>query len=701
MPEIPDGSVPSTPESVKAVAQSHEAAPAPAGKGGGRRRYKGEDTSYVVGEDVGRAVEVSWDERKKGDPIYRPLKIFALDPSISKLEGATAVVNVPYEPLEDGLTGKLFAVATESDGRHTPSKLNLNERHILIGSGLEPSTRNKQFHEQMVYAVCSTVYTAFRAALGRHPSWGFRKHGDEPRTQLLLKPHALPESGNSYYNRETGELCFGYYKTKTENEFPGHVYACLSHDTVAHEVTHALLDGLRGNFSLPTSPAVPAFHEGFADLVAVFQHFSYEQVVRAAIRKSRGNLTRAALLTDIARQLGQTGRNYKSSLRSAIEHGQDMERMKAAAAGPQAEEEKKKAAAERAGGAAGTEGAGGADRKGELRYYDEALEAHDLGSVLVLAVFEAFITVFRRKTERLVRLATGGSGRLPEGELPHDLQAALAEKASRLAGQFLTMCIRAIDYCPPVDITFGEYLRAVITADRDLVPDDPWAYREAWVDAFRRYRIFPNSVTDLSEDALLWGGPQEHGREGKKIRQLSFARLQFAGDPARPASARELRRQACVLGEFVTRPEHLDAFGLVAKGDKRLRGDDVDLPVVHSVRSSRRVGPSGQVVFDLVAEVTQRRLARVPGSKEVCSFYGGSTIIIGPGGEFRYAMRKGVLKEERLREQIKFLDSPQGAIYRSSFYDNRAPRHNFFMMLHEELPGGADAGAAAPPAAGG
>ncbi len=27
------------------------------------------------------------------------------------------------------------------------------------------------------------------------------------------------------------------------------------------------------------------------------------------------------------------------------------------------------------------------------------------------------------------------------------------------------MCIRAIDYCAPVGITFGDYLRAVITAD--------------------------------------------------------------------------------------------------------------------------------------------------------------------------------------------------------------------------------------------
>jgi hypothetical protein len=517
----------------------------------------------------------------------------------------------------------------------------------------------------MVYAVCSVVYTAFRTALGRHIAWGFKKPADG-RVQLLIKPRAF-QSNNSYYDREKGELCFGYYKSTTKDQFPGHVYACLSHDTVAHEVTHALLDGLREHFSLPTSPDVPAFHEGFADLVAVFQHFSYQQVVRAAIRKSKGNLTRADLLTDIARQLGQTGREYKSALRSAIKNGTEMQ------------EQRKKAE---------TEGEAGEYKQSELRYYDEKLEEHELGSVLVLAVFEAFITVFQRKTERLVRIATGGSGRLPEGDLPYDLQIALAEKASKLASQFLTMCIRAVDYCPPVDVGFGEYLRAVITADKDLVPDDPWAYREAWVDAFRRYRIYPKSVPDLSEDALLWRGPREQNPpyEVTEVAGLTFADLQFDGDPGRPASVKELRRQACVLGQFVTRPEYMKGFGLAVKGDPLLEGDDVELPVVQSVRSSRRIGPNGQVVFDMVAEVTQRRLARVKGSDAVCSFYGGSTIIIDPMGVIRYVMRKGVMNQQRLDEQIRFLDSPQGEKHKSSFYGMQEASRNFFMMLHHEHP---------------
>jgi hypothetical protein len=105
---------------------------------------------------------------------------------------------------------------------------------------------------------------------------------------------------------------------------------------------------------------------------------------------------------------------------------------------------------------------------------------------------------------------------------------ALANEASKIASQFLVICLRAVDYCPPIDITFGEFLRAVITADRDLVPDDPWAYREAWLDAFRIRQIFPSDVQHMSEDAIEWRPPTTP----LTIPELDFASLQFAGDPA-------------------------------------------------------------------------------------------------------------------------------------------------------------------------
>jgi hypothetical protein len=62
---------------------------------------------------------------------------------------------------------------------------------------------------------------------------------------------------------------FGYFKANKSDQgrnLPGQlVFTCLSQDIVAHEVTHAVIDGIRPYFTEPTNPDVLAFHEGFAD----------------------------------------------------------------------------------------------------------------------------------------------------------------------------------------------------------------------------------------------------------------------------------------------------------------------------------------------------------------------------------------------------------------------------------------------------
>jgi hypothetical protein len=640
MSDYPNPPQPSTPEATAASAMTHDTAAAATDGLSSFAPCPGLGVHFDIDAGLWRAVDRMSYERRAGDPIYRPLKIYTLDPTQSRLSGSVAIVNVPYEPLKPGPVGAIFAV-DNFDGHQYLRQINLDDPLILINSGRDPSPSDPRFHQQMVYAVCSSVYAAFRMALGRHIVWGF-DGGSLNRSRLLIRPHALEER-NAYYDKEKGELCFGYYHAESNvmgRNLPGSaVFTCLSHDIIAHEVTHALLDGLRARFTFPGGPDVLAFHEAFADLVAIFQHFSYEKVVQAALRDARGDLEHASMLTDLARQFGQTT-GLKIALRSAVQ----------CEAG-----------------------------EAPLQLYGTNNEPHVLGAVLVLAVFEAFVTIFRRKTQRFIRLATGGSGILPQGELSSDLLDILASEASKLARHFLSICIRAIDYCPPLDVHFGEFLRAVITADHDLVPDDPWGYREAWIDAFERRKIYPQYVPNLSEDALLWQPPS---KALPNIDALSFGKLQFEGDPACPAGSAELHRQACALGEIVSQSDNLELFGLSRANAPALRGDQVDRPRIESIRSSRRVGPDGQIVFDLVAEVTQRRVVRGGQTDEPFDYYGGATIILGPKGDIRHVIKKRVLGEERLERQRAFMQNQVGQQYWQVSQGKRTPAQQLFRLMH-------------------
>lgn len=642
MSDRPADLVASVPAATAKVAQEHDA-------GGAAANGPTRAAAFACTIDPGvpRAARVCPYDRKRDDPIYRPLRIFTLDPAQPRLEGATALVDVPYEPLEPGPVGRLFEVDNRDRVRRVAyTRVDLDEHRTLIENGRAPSPSDVRFHQQMVYAVASSVYAAFKAALGRNVAWGFdgppdggaSDDGDATTRPLRLRlvPHAMFEE-NAYYAREHGEIVFGYYRAGADidakNPPGGFLFTCLSHDIVAHELSHALLDGLRGHFVIPTRRDVLAFHEGFADLVAIFQHFTYEGVVAAALKEHQGSLERSDLLAGLARQFGFTTLSKKRALRTAIECP--------TASAP--------------------------------RQYGDAKETHELGSVLVSAVFEAFTTLFRRKTERYFRLATNGSGVLGPGALPSELQRILAEEASQLASQILACCIRAIDYCPPVDLELGDYLRAIITADAELVADDPWAYREALVDAFGRRGIFPSELRNLAEDSLRWRPPWQP----IKIPALHFANLQFAGDPALAASPKNLRLQAAALAEIVACPRYMDAFGIATPD-----GDAIPPPSINSIRTARRVGPDGQVLFDLVAEVTQTQRVALDDGRSV-PFYGGATVIVDPEGVVRYVIVKNLRNPRRQAEFRQFM-STNADVFWSEHTPGAplAPRAQPFRLVH-------------------
>jgi hypothetical protein len=155
------------------------------------------------------------------------------------------------------------------------------------------------FHQQMVYAVAMTTIKNFEKALGRKIQWSphaYRaqnKYATDFVKRLRIYPHALREP-NAYYSPLKKSLLFGYFSSMPDSPgvmLPGEtIYTCLSHDIIAHEITHALLDGMHRRYVEATHVDSLAFHEAFADIVALFQHFTFPEVLRAQIAKTRGDL---------------------------------------------------------------------------------------------------------------------------------------------------------------------------------------------------------------------------------------------------------------------------------------------------------------------------------------------------------------------------------------------------------------------------
>jgi len=546
-------------------------------------------------------------------PVMRRLRILAFDPGLAtRLDTATIneiTVELQWEELQAGPVGEYLEVVDVDPASGVFCyPVELNNPHLLAQDGLTPSESNPQFHQQMVFAVAMTTIKHFERALGRVALWADRRvkkvdgsYADQFVRRLRIYPHALRDS-NAYYSPSKKALLFGYFpvRAKDENNTPGTiVFTCLSHDIIAHETTHALLDGVHPRFNEPTNPDVHAFHEAFADIVALFQHFSYPSVLQSQIRRTRGDLDSESLLGQLAQQFGRaTGRG--SALRDAL-------------------------------GGIDPETGQWKPRTPDPHALDRTIGAHARGAILVAAIFRAFLLVYREQTADLFRIATQGTGKLPDGEIHPDLTARLAAEAARCADRILQMCIRAIDYCPPVDITFGVFLRGIITADLDFSPDDKASFRIVFIESFRKWGIYPRGISNMGVDALAWPTGDDLMKELMADGLLTHMPEDLKGplgDFVLDASTnwnlesdrfkvwQDLDRLRILLWKWLHAGDsfgrdYARLFGLVINDQEvpptvkhTTEGPAVE---IHAVRPAMRRKASGMTSTDLVIEITQRR----------------------------------------------------------------------------------------------
>jgi hypothetical protein len=574
------------------------------------------------------------------EPTSRPLRVYAFDPARGKLLGNEMLLDVRYRPLAPGpveTSGARdqIAVVDYDVSRDVYCRpVDLDDPFILLSNGIAPTESDPRFHQQMLYAVASDTIEQFENALGRRIHW---RRAERPLNAkkgwlpddilvLTLYPHAMQQA-NAFYSPEAHGILFGYFRAARDDvghNLPGQtVFTCLSHDIIVHEMTHAIIDGMRSHFMEQTNPDVAAFHEAFADLAALFRHFAHREVLLDAIQRTGGRLYTPALkagpLSDQAAQSwltqGQPDRNPLIELAGQFGEATGLRQgLRSAIGKPKTIQ--------------------------ELR---DTTECHERGSILVAAVFDAFFTVYIRRAASHFRIYQAGGGGADD-DLQAPLADALCDEATRTATQFLRSCARALDYLPPVDVTFGDFLRAVLTAETDFDAADVEGIREAWMQAFRVRGILPDDAPFFSEEALCW---PDQGRD------LGVPGIPFGGPLG--LTYPERVRTVNALKSFIDQDDHKARLGLDPQVAYRI-------PSFHPLY---RMNQLGSVRWDLVVEIVQT----APSTAETFPSRGGTTMIVstdstGGGGAYsdtfvRYVIAKprhGPAGTRRVKQQAAYLD---------------------------------------------
>ena len=225
-----------------------------------------------------------------------------------------------------------------------------------------------------------------------------------------------------------------------------------------------------------------AFMEGFADACALLLHYSHRDALLDTIQRTGGLIYKSVIrpgaepISDAAQIQEELGENnpfitLAPSFGEAIGRGQGL-RSALSKANPSA--------------------------------IEEVTEPHARGQILLAAIFDAFFSIYVHRSQDLFRIYRAGGGKVDSIDLPYVLAQSLADEANQIATRVFNMCVRALDYCPPVGFQFGDFLRACVTADHQCDPVDGWGVREALIQAFRGRGIRPRGTPFFSEDGLRW-----------------------------------------------------------------------------------------------------------------------------------------------------------------------------------------------------
>jgi hypothetical protein len=384
------------------------------------------------------------DDNRKTLGLLMPVEVYLQDPLVAEQAKQAEdkrvskraewnplnTIEVPCEPdLMAGPTSARIAVVdydADTNRLEEPVGWDRDKRQFFVKQNKKKVYLTKancdlpQFHQVNVWAIVQSILGMYEQTtiLGRSAPWAFEGN------RILLIPHA-GEMANAFYDRSSKAIQFYYFHSNGKR-----VLTCLSHDIIAHETGHAILDGLRPLYLEDSSLQTSAFHEFAADMTAILAALLNNELRFQAAQASDGDLSHDQIISGLAEEFGfySYGRPY---LRTA----QD---------------------------------------KRTMAKVQGSRSPYDWSQVLTGTMFDIL-----KEMLAIRKMKVKANGKQP----------TIKEAFSFVSNRFRRVAFQPLDYLTPVDVQFSDYARAVLRADEIVEPRDEDGYRAAMVKVFKKRGI--------------------------------------------------------------------------------------------------------------------------------------------------------------------------------------------------------------------
>lgn len=334
-------------------------------------------------------------------------------------------------------------------------------------------------------------------ALGRTIDWAFGG------PQLMVVPRA-GDWANAFYERNSRSLQLFFFHPGDRRR---PVYTCHSQDILAHEATHAILDGIAPDLYGASTPQSLGIHEAVADIGALLMAFRSRSLAKRVLDDCGGRIDQSSAFTGIAEQMASGLRRNGRPLR---------------------------------------------ELRNELKLGDvDESEPHAVSEVLSGALYALMVHLHedqiaaalgRRKAPewnkgevlRLKQFDPEAARGLEAPRARASTRASNDERRRAVAGRafwmaseiFKRLLLRGLDYLPPGEAGFADLARAMLASDEASFRDRDV---RKWISGEFKRRGIVASVGELEVETNSW--PKElEDVDLPVLAESDFAAYRFAED---------------------------------------------------------------------------------------------------------------------------------------------------------------------------